>query len=120
MDFFDAIEQFGDANELSWQDLQRLNGIGIISDGVIHLRGWPLGMVAYEHEQACLLDAFWGGNVTNGLLQQPLRRFSSCVRNRYLDLYGDLVRGGYWSNSDVEVYDTDEGSYHECIFVEYH
>ena len=69
-------------------------------------------MVADEHERARLLDAFWGDNVTNGLLQQLLRRFPSDVRNRYLDLYGDLVRGGYWSDSDVEVYGTDEGSYH--------
>ena len=112
MKLFDVIERFGDANELSWQDLQRLNVIDIIGDGIIHLRGWPRGMVADEQERACLLDAFRGDDVTNGLLQQLLRRFPSDVRNRYLDLYGDLVRGGDWSNSDVEVYDTDEGSYH--------
>jgi len=51
MESFDVVERFGNANELSWQDLQRLNVIDIIGDGVIHLRGWRCGMVAIEQNE---------------------------------------------------------------------
>ena len=48
MEFFAAVKQFGDANELFRQELQRLNIIDIIGDGLILLCGWPTGMVTDE------------------------------------------------------------------------
>ena len=68
MDFFAAIEGFEGATDLSWQELQRLNVIDIVGDGIIHLRGWPTDMVADVHERVRLLDTFRGDHMTNGLL----------------------------------------------------
>ena len=58
MEFMAAIEGFEDATNLLWQELQPINAIGNIGDGISHLRGWSTGMTADVHEQVCLLDVF--------------------------------------------------------------
>ena len=72
MEFLAAIEGFEDSTDISWQDLQQLNAIDIVGDAIIHLRGWPPGMVADVQERVCLLDVFCDDHMTNGLFQQLL------------------------------------------------
>ena len=94
MEFMRAVEQFGDPSNMSWQELQRLNAVPIIGDAISHLRGWLMGMTGDVHERVRLLDVYLGDHTTNGLLQMLLTRFPRRRRNRYLDEYGDQVRGG--------------------------
>ena len=89
MDFLAAIEDFKDATDIPWEELQQLNVIDIIGDAIIHLCGWPPAMVVDVQEQERLLGAFRGNHTTNSLYQQLLRRFPRAVRRRHLGLYGD-------------------------------
>ena len=50
MELLAAIEGFEDATDISWEDLQQLNVIDIVGDAIIHLCGWPPGMVADVQE----------------------------------------------------------------------
>ena len=58
MEFLVAIEDFEDATDIPWEELQQLNAIDIIGDAIIHLRGWPPTMVADVQERERLLGAF--------------------------------------------------------------
>ena len=111
IEFMSAREGFGNPTNLSWQELQRLNAIDIISDAISHLRGWSMGMTVDVHERVCLLNVYCCDHITNGLLQQLLTRFPRAIRNRYLGVYGDQVRGAKWNNLDVDEYDSDEVLY---------
>ena len=58
MELLAAIEDFEDATDIYWEELQHLNTIDIIGDALIHLRGWPPAMVVDVQERLRLLDAY--------------------------------------------------------------
>ena len=75
MEFMRAVEGFGDASNISWQELQQLNAVAIIGDAISHLCDWPMGMTGNVHERVRLLDVYHEDHMTNGLLQMVLTRF---------------------------------------------
>ena len=108
MAYLAEIEDYEDATNIPWPQLQQFQAIEIIGSALTHVRGWPTGMVVDVQERFLLLDAYRGTSNTRGLYQKLLQRFPKAVRRRYLGLYGDQVRHGQWDNSDGEAYDSDE------------
>ena len=105
------IEEYEDATNISWHQLQQFQTIETIVSALTHVRGWPTGMVVDVQERFCILNAYRGAYTTRRLYQKLLQWFPDAVRKRYLELYGDQVLHGQWDNSDGEAYDSDESSY---------
>ena len=65
----EAVEHFRAADDLAWEDLDRLHAVETAGYAVNCLSGWPRGMVADECKQARLVKTFrgetWG---TTGVL----------------------------------------------------
>ena len=65
----ESVERFGAADDLAWEDLERLHAVETAGYAVNCLSGWPRGMVADECKQARLVKTFrgetWG---TTGVL----------------------------------------------------
>ena len=85
------IEEYEDATNISWHQLQQFQTIETIGSALTHVRGWLTGMVVDVQERFRILNVYRGTYTTHGLYQKLLQRFPDAVRKRYLGLYRDQV-----------------------------
>ena len=116
-----SLEEHLNPANMEWQDLEQMDAVRTMGDAIIHLRGWRFEMTNDPNERDRLLDVYRGYDRTDCLLKLVLMRYPRLARNRYLADYDDLVSNGNWDDSDVELFESVESSYHgDSVQEEHH